>query len=328
MWYSDFDFYGQYVGFDHPTFVNGKRSVAYPSVSLPLHTPYAYVTPKLGVTVTNYSIAPNTAGYTNETRTLPVFSTDTGMVFERPTTFGGAPFLQTLEPRLYYVYIPYQDQSSIPVFDSGQKDINFTTIYSENQFSGWDRINDANQLTFGATSRFLGADNGAEFVRVGLAQRYYFSTQRVTLPGVAPRTSNSSDLLAAISGNIAQHWTANAGLQYNTDSSQTQKFNIGDPLPAETGQRAQRKLPRKHQYPAAANRLLGPVAGVRGLGRPRALELLAAGKPLARGPDWRGIRCQLLGVARGRPPLRRHHAAGVHHFLPAARIERHVAYRL
>jgi LPS-assembly protein len=227
VWHSDFDFYGQYVAFEHPTQVNGQRSVAYPSVSLPLQTPYAYVTPKLGVTVTNYSVSQNTAGYTNETRTLPVFSTDTGMVFERPTTFGGAPFLQTLEPRLYYVYIPYYDQSSIPVFDSAQQDINFTTIYSENQFSSWDRINDANQLTLGATSRFLGADNGAEYVRAGLAQRYYFSTQRVTLPGVAPRTSNNSDLLAALSGNIAPHWTANAGWQYSTNVSQTQKFNIG-----------------------------------------------------------------------------------------------------
>jgi LPS-assembly protein len=227
VWHSDLDFYGQYVGFDHPTFVNGRRAVAYPSVSLPLQTPYAYVTPKLGVTVTNYSIAQNTAGYTSETRTLPVFSTDTGMVFERPTTFGGAPFLQTLEPRLYYVYIPFQDQSNIPVFDSGQQDINFTTIYSENQFSGWDRINDANQLTFGATSRLLGTDNGAELMRAGLAQRYYFATQRVTLPGVAPRTSNNSDLLAALSGNITPYWTANAGWQYSTNVSQTQKFNIG-----------------------------------------------------------------------------------------------------
>jgi LPS-assembly protein len=227
MWHSDFDFYGQYVGFVHPTLVNGKRSLAYPSVSLPLQTPFAYVTPKLGVNVTSYSISQNTAGYTNETRTLPVFSTDTGMVFERPTTFGGAPFLQTLEPRLYYVYIPYYDQSNIPVFDSGQQDINFTTIYSENQFSGWDRINDANQLTVGATSRFLGADNGAEFASIGLAQRYYFSTQRVTLPGVAPRTNNNSDLLAAISGNIGPRWSVNAGWQYSTDVSQTQKFNIG-----------------------------------------------------------------------------------------------------
>jgi LPS-assembly protein len=224
---SDFDFYGQYTTFDHPTFTNGSRVVAYPSLSVPLQTAYASVTPKLGVNFTRYLIDPNAAGFTDQSRTLPVFSTDSSVVFERPTTIGGTPFLQTLEPRLYYVYIPFRDQNSIPVFDSAQQDINFTTIYSENQFSGWDRINDANQLTFGVTSRFIGADTGAERLRVGIAQRFYFETQQVTLPGVAARTSASSDLLAALSGAVAPHLRAEAGLQYSTSSSQTQKFNIG-----------------------------------------------------------------------------------------------------
>ena len=149
------------------------------------------------------------------------------MVFERPTTIGGAPFLQTLEPRLYYVYIPFRNQNSIPVFDSAAQDVNFATIYSENQFSGWDRINDANQLTFGINSRFLGADTGAERLRVGLAQRFYFEDQQVTLPGVPARTGTSSDLLAALSGAVAPYLRAEAGLQYTTKSSETQKFNIG-----------------------------------------------------------------------------------------------------
>jgi LPS-assembly protein len=231
---SDFDFYGQYTTFDHPTLTTGSRVVAYPSLSVPLQTAYATVTPKLGVNFTHYLIDPNAAGYADQSRTLPVFSADSSVVFERPTSIGGAPFLQTLEPRLYYVYIPFRDQNSIPVFDSAQQDINFTTIYSENQFSGWDRINDANQLTLGVSSRFIGTDTGAERMRVGLAQRFYFETQQVTLPGVAPRTASSSDLLAALSGTLAPHFRADAGVQYNTLSSQTQKFNIAaryQPLP-------------------------------------------------------------------------------------------------
>jgi LPS-assembly protein len=224
---SDFDFYGQYTNFDHPTFTTGSRVVAYPSLSVPLQTAYAAVTPKLGVNLTRYLIDPNTAGFTDESRSVPVFTTDSSVVFERPTTIGGAPFLQTLEPRLYYVYIPFRDQSGIPVFDSAQQDINFATIYSENQFSGWDRINDANQLTLGISSRFVGADTGAERLRVGVAQRFYFETQQVTLPGTPVRTSTSSDLLAALSGAVAPHLRAEAGLQYNTNSSQTQKFNVG-----------------------------------------------------------------------------------------------------
>jgi LPS-assembly protein len=224
---SDLDFQGQLVNFDHPFRVNGKRLLAYPSLALPLQTPYAYLTPRIGLNYTRYFIEPNTGGFADHARTLPVLTADGGLVFERPLTLRGASLLQTLEPRFYYVYIPFRDQSRIPVFDSALQDINFATIYSENQFSGWDRINDANQVTLGVTSRFLDAETGAERLRVGLAQRYYFATQRVTLPGVPARTSTSSDLLAALSGTVAPHWSAEAGWQYSTNFSQTQKFNIG-----------------------------------------------------------------------------------------------------
>ena len=225
--HSDFDFYGQFVGFDHPTQVNGKRTMAYPSLSLPLQTAFASVTPKLGFNATHYAIDPNVTGFTGQSRALPLFSTDGSMVFERPLTIGGKAHLQTLEPRLYYLYVPYRNQDRIPVFDSGLQDINFATIYSENQFAGWDRINDANQLTFGVTSRFINAETGSERLRAGVAQRFYFDSQRVSLPGVPLRTDTSSDLLAALSGAIAPHWTAEAGWQYSTNFSETQKFNVG-----------------------------------------------------------------------------------------------------
>ncbi len=224
---SDLDFIGQYVGFDHPSLINGRRTLAYPSLSLPLQTAYAHVTPKLGLNVTHYALDPNAAGFGDQTRALPVFSTDSSVVLERQARFGGNTFLQTLEPRLYYVYIPFRDQSRIPVFDTAQQDINFATIYSENQFAGWDRINDANQVTLGVTSRLINADSGSERMRAGLAQRFYFATQNVTLPGVPARTGTSSDLLAAFSGAVAPHWTMDAGWQFSTDFSQTQKFNVG-----------------------------------------------------------------------------------------------------
>jgi LPS-assembly protein len=224
---SDFDFYGQYTTFDHQTLTTGSRLVAYPSVSVPLHTPYASLTPKLGVNLTRYLIDTNSSGFTDQDRAVPIFTADSSVVFERSTEFAGIPLLQTLEPRLYYVYIPFRDQSTIPVFDSAQQDINFATIYSENQFTGWDRINDANQLTFGITSRFIGTDTGAERVRAGIAQRYYFEPQQVTLPGTVARTSSRSDLLAAVSGAVTAHLRADVGLQYSTDLSETQKFNAG-----------------------------------------------------------------------------------------------------
>lgn len=226
---GDFDMLASYTSFDHVSLVNGQRAVAYPSYSLPLRGASAHFMPKIGAHITRYGIGSNnTAGLQDSTRSLPIFSAETGVVFERETSAGNQRIVQTLEPKAYYVYIPYKDQSALPNFDSGLQDINLATIFSENQFSGQDRINDANQLTVGVTSRMIGATSGIERIRAALAQRYYFQSQRVTVPGVAPRASdsNSSDLLAAISGNIASNWTADMGWQYNTDLKQTQKFNV------------------------------------------------------------------------------------------------------
>jgi len=227
--WGDFDLLGSFVAFDHSSLVNGRRIVAYPSFSMPLQNAYAYVTPKIGLHTTHYALGSNnTAGLQDSTRALPIFSAESGVVFERDTRAGGQPFIQTLEPKAYYVYIPYKDQSGMPNFESGLQDINFATIFTENQFSGQDRINDANQLTFGASSRFIDAGTGIERLRFALAQRYYFQPQRVTVPGVPPRASdrNSSDLLATFGGNFAKNWSGDVGWQYNTDLKQTQKFNI------------------------------------------------------------------------------------------------------
>jgi LPS-assembly protein len=226
---GDFDFLGNYTAFEHVSLVNGQRVVAYPSYSVPVQNAFAHFTPKIGAHLTHYAIGKNNnANLPDTTRSLPVFSAESGLVFEREMNARGQRVLQTLEPKAYYVYIPYKDQSALPNFESGLQDINFATIFSENQFSGQDRINDANQLTLGVTSRFISADSGIERIRGALAQRYYFESQRVTVPGVAPRASdsNSSDLLAAVSGNLATNWTADAGWQYNTDLKQTQKFNV------------------------------------------------------------------------------------------------------
>ena len=225
---GDFDFYSSYVDFSHPTLVNGKRVVAYPSLSFPLTTPYAYVTPKVGVHMTRYSLGQNnTTALPDASRVLPTFTADSGLLFERGTNIFGKSYTQTLEPKLYYVYIPYRNQSLIPNFESGVQDINFATIYSENQFSGSDRINDANQITLGVNSRLINPDTGVEALRAGIAQRYYFRSPVVTLPGVAPINSSRSDLLAAVSGNVAPGWTADLGWQYSTDTSQTKRMSVG-----------------------------------------------------------------------------------------------------
>ena len=216
--------------------VIGSRFTIYPSVSLPLIMPGAYLTPKLGFSSTGYSLAGNPVG-TPETvqRSLPIFSLDSGLIFERDATFLGEKFRQTLEPRLYYLNVPYRDQSNIPLFDTGTADFNFAQIFSENIFNGGDRIADANQLTVAATTRILSPNSGQEVLKAMVGQRYYFENQRVTLNNGTPaRTDRTSDFLASLSGRLSRTWTLDSALQYNPHSNYFDRLGIGARYQPET----------------------------------------------------------------------------------------------
>ncbi|MGH8727524.1 MAG: LPS-assembly protein LptD [Burkholderiales bacterium] len=234
--YNGFDLRAgnELVHFSHPDLISGTRFISYPSVSYPLQTSFAYVIPKTGLHFTRYSLEDNEV-FPNRTRAVPISSLDAGVIFERDGALFGENFTQTLEPRLYYVYIPFREQDEIPIFDTALADINFTQIYSENQFSGGDRINDANQVTVGVTTRLLESSSGLERVRATVAQRFAFQDNRVTLPGIPQERDRNSDLLAAISGALTPAITIYTGLQYNTDLPQTERFNIGGRFSPELG---------------------------------------------------------------------------------------------
>jgi lipopolysaccharide assembly outer membrane protein LptD (OstA) len=125
---------------------------------------------------------------------VPITSLDGGLVFERETNMFGRDYTQTLEPRAFYVYIPYRRQDQIPAFDTAIDDFNFSQLFTENRYLGSDRIGDANQITLAVTSRLLDPGSGDERARFAIGQRYYFQSQRVTL-NEAPRSANTSDLL-------------------------------------------------------------------------------------------------------------------------------------
>ncbi|TMH90666.1 MAG: LPS-assembly protein LptD [Betaproteobacteria bacterium] len=244
----DFGSSAEFVDFTHPTLVNGKRSTFYPTLSLPLITPGAFLTPKVGVHYTYYSlyeipaipvptanpfpihVAPtvNAAAFPNSTsRSLPIFSVDSGLIYERATHAFGQEVTQTLEPRFYYVYIPFRDQDQIPLFDTAIADFNYAQIFSENMFSGGDRINDARQLTAAVSSRMLLPSSGQEVLRGTFGQRYYFRDQRVTLtPSDTPRTYNASNWLAALSGRVSEHWTLEGASEYDQRDYRTERLTV------------------------------------------------------------------------------------------------------
>ena len=218
----DFAMQGEFVEFSHPTLINGTRETLYPSISAPFQTSYFYLTPKVGYSATRYSFQDSTTP--DETRSLPIYSLDSGLTFERSTTLWGRDFLQTMEPRLYYVYIPFRPQDQLPNFDTALADFNFAQIFTENQFTGGDRINDANQLTAAVTSRLIDPNSGDEQLRFTLGQRYYYKPQQVSLtPGVSD--SQTTDVLAAVSGQITKNWFTDLGVQYSFINGQTQQSN-------------------------------------------------------------------------------------------------------
>jgi len=169
-------FAGEYVDFSHPTLPNGSRLVINPSVSYPLLSDSAfYITPKVALHSTYYAMgANNTSAYQNASRTLPILSVDSGVAFERESNMFNGDYLQTFEPRAFYVYVPYKYQSALPNFDSALADFNFTQIFTENRFSGSDRIGDANQITLAATSRLLDQVSGAERFKLMTGRAFQF----------------------------------------------------------------------------------------------------------------------------------------------------------
>ena len=218
----------------------GTRFSAYPSISMPITRPYGYITPKIGVSYTSYNLDNIDAAYISTydksaDRTLPIFSIDSGLFFERDTRIVSRNYTQTLEPRLFYVYIPNQDQSRLPVFDTGLADLNIGTMFIENQYTGGDRINNANQLSMSVSSRLIDSDTGEQRLAATIGQRFYFEDQKVGLPGEVLRLGTSSDIIAAATAHLRNKWNIDAAWQFDTDKGETIKSNIGTRYNPEPG---------------------------------------------------------------------------------------------
>ena len=214
---------------------NAQRLVVLTQVSAPQILPYGYVTPKLLLQTRKYQydetykgVNGTSAASDNASVTVPTFSVDSGVVFERPSQWLGAAWTQTLEPRAYYVNTPYRSQSDLPNYDTGLNDFNFATIFSENAFSGQDRISDSRTLTVGATSRLIDPDTGAEGAKFALAQRFRFKDQKVLLtPTSTPVTDSFSDILLGASTYLTPRWALDSIVQYNPETAISERSSLG-----------------------------------------------------------------------------------------------------
>lgn len=201
---------------------DGERLVGKLQISRPWTVPGGYVVPKLLLHTASYQLAsPLASGASAITSVVPTASLDSGLVFERDTHLFGRAWRQTLEPRAFYVRTPYRDQSQLPVYDTAANDVSFATLYTENAFSGNDRISDTNTLTTGVTTRLIDPVTGAESARFGVAQRSRFSDQNVTLPGGTAVTDRAGDFIVGGQVHWTPKWSIDGLAQYNMDSGKS-----------------------------------------------------------------------------------------------------------
>jgi LPS-assembly protein len=209
----------------------GSRLSITPSISVPFTRTYGYIKPKLSANVRSYNL--NNSSIGNKDIFTPIVSVDSGMYFDRTVNLLNQNFTNTLEPRLFYVYIPYKDQSALPNFDTGLADLNMQTLFSENQYNGQDRINDANQLTASITSKFIDK-NGKERLSGILAQRYYFEDRKIFGTELSAKKANS-DIFMGATARLANSFNLDAMFQYDPDSSKLLRSTLSSRYNPEPG---------------------------------------------------------------------------------------------
>jgi LPS-assembly protein len=214
---------------------NGNRLNLAPSVSLPMNWTYGFVRPSLKYVYTQYDLDLDSRGKaslladesfsSSQDRSVPIASVDSGLYFDRNTNWFGTNYRQTLEPRAYYLYVPYENQSDIPVFDTSEYTFDYASLFRDNRFSGSDRIGDENKLSLGVTNRWI-EDNGFERQRYSIGQALYFNDRKVQLPGLDYRDrqdaqSNVSPIAQEYEFRFNRDWRLTANFNWDPDAHST-----------------------------------------------------------------------------------------------------------
>jgi LPS-assembly protein len=204
--------------------VTGSRLDLTPSISYPYRTASTFLTPKVSLRYTQYALSNTSTFESSPSRVLPVVSVDSGIFLERDLSLFGEKSLQTLEPRIFYLYVPQEGQDNLPVFDTGVYDFSFDSLFREDRFSNKDRMGDANQFTLAITSRLINQATGKEKGYLSLGQIYYLDDRNVTLPGGVIRDDDISPIVAEIGTTLFENWRLRSVLQWDPNENKTEKL--------------------------------------------------------------------------------------------------------
>ena len=214
------------VFFDKPETISGSRFHVMPEVSAPLNFNGIKITPSMAMDFTKYNL--HTANDNSHSmssvspeRAVPIYSLDLTGVFQK--TWKNGRYLQTLEPRILRVYIPYRNQDDFPIFDTIVPDMNGIQLFRKNRYVGQDRLGDTSQISYGITTKVVDANNGNSLFGLTLGQIRYFKDRKVALPSESKLTQDSSGYMAMMNMKINKNWSVKLGHMWNTHSNTSMK---------------------------------------------------------------------------------------------------------
>ncbi len=208
-----FNTINEWVRFDHESNIVGDRTHLLPYLSWNQSDSWYFFKPKLEYAFSDYQLDNNNLGDNSIQREIPIFSLDTGLLFDREMNTE-SNWTQTLEPRLYFLRTPYENQSHIPVFNSALLSNSYNNFFKSNRFSGSDRIGDANQISLGIGTRFLDNDSGAQLLYSRIGQIFYANDRRVQISGNKPLTLPNSNIITETTVNPNRNLSINTKLVY------------------------------------------------------------------------------------------------------------------
>ncbi|MEM7196066.1 MAG: LPS assembly protein LptD [Pseudomonadota bacterium] len=209
--------------------VTGTRLRLKPYLSVPYRKIFGYVEPKLSVQSISYSLDDNPTGDESPSVSVPIFSVDSGLYFDREFKRGAKLYSQSLEPRLFYLNIPDKlEQEDFPNFDTGGgSNSSYGHFFRENRFFGGDRVGDTHQVSFGVTSRITEEDTGRQRLSMSIGQVFFFDDREVGLTADSdPETESTSDIIGEITANINVDWRLSAFARFDQEESEMSSYRF------------------------------------------------------------------------------------------------------
>ena len=222
----NYSFISEVAVFDHtyPNKVTGARTVLYPSVEYPMSQPGWQLIPKIGLQHRDYRLSANSSGQTRKeiSTTTPILSLRGRVIFEKMAQNN---LLQTLEPEAYLLYIPATNQNEIPIFDSGDIDFKYN-LFAENKFYGYDRLNDAKQITLALSSSLINTETGNEYFRGTIGQIFHLDDRSVHLNNSNTVSSDTSNIMGLVNARFGDYWRMTAYSEYDPHNNYGEKNQI------------------------------------------------------------------------------------------------------